>query len=376
MGITRLANVTGLDCIGIPVVMVCRPNARSVSVSQGKGLELESAKASGLMEAIEGYHAEHVLKDLKFASYEELRYRENVVDVDAVSHLPHEIFHGDLLLPWIEGHDLAHDEPLWVPFELVHTNYTVEYPIGPRCFVASSNGLASGNHLLEAISHGICEVVERDATARWGELADRARAATRLDLDTVDDLDCCRVLEKFFRAGIALAVWETTSEIGIPAFMCTISDSEADPRRTLYGGTGMGCHPTREIALLRALTEAAQSRLTMISGSRDDVSQADYARLRAPEAHAQTRALIAGERPCRRFGDIGSWESESFAEDVAWELDRLRSVGIERVIAVNLSREEFQIPVVRIVVPGLRDVAAGAVSEHMRAVSPRAPEAR
>ncbi|TGV60738.1 hypothetical protein EN803_38435, partial [Mesorhizobium sp. M2D.F.Ca.ET.160.01.1.1] len=40
MGITRVANVTGLDRIGIPVVMVCRPNARSLAVSQGKGIDL------------------------------------------------------------------------------------------------------------------------------------------------------------------------------------------------------------------------------------------------------------------------------------------------------------------------------------------------
>jgi YcaO-like protein with predicted kinase domain len=44
MGITRIANVTGLDRIGIPVVMVCRPNSRSVSVSQGKGLTLDAAR--------------------------------------------------------------------------------------------------------------------------------------------------------------------------------------------------------------------------------------------------------------------------------------------------------------------------------------------
>ena len=50
MGITRIANITGLDRIGIPVVMVCRPNSRSVSVSQGKGLTLDAAKASGLMD--------------------------------------------------------------------------------------------------------------------------------------------------------------------------------------------------------------------------------------------------------------------------------------------------------------------------------------
>ncbi len=43
MGITRVANVTGLDTVGIPVVMVCRPNSRSISVSQGKGCDLDAA---------------------------------------------------------------------------------------------------------------------------------------------------------------------------------------------------------------------------------------------------------------------------------------------------------------------------------------------
>lgn len=52
-GITRIANVTGLDTIGIPVVMVCRPNSRSISVSQGKGPDLDAARASGLMESVE-----------------------------------------------------------------------------------------------------------------------------------------------------------------------------------------------------------------------------------------------------------------------------------------------------------------------------------
>ncbi len=60
MGITRIANVTDLDIVGIPVVMVCRPNSRSLSVSQGKGLDLAAAKASGLMESIESYHAERI----------------------------------------------------------------------------------------------------------------------------------------------------------------------------------------------------------------------------------------------------------------------------------------------------------------------------
>ena len=58
MGITRVANVTGLDRVGVPVVTAVRPNARSLAVSQGKGLTLAAAKVSAIMEAAELYHAE------------------------------------------------------------------------------------------------------------------------------------------------------------------------------------------------------------------------------------------------------------------------------------------------------------------------------
>src|SRR5216110_1899697 len=82
MGITRVANVTGLDSVGIPVVMVCRPNSRSVAVSQGKGIDFASARASGLMEAAELYHAETITLPLRLATYEELRYQCNVINID------------------------------------------------------------------------------------------------------------------------------------------------------------------------------------------------------------------------------------------------------------------------------------------------------
>jgi len=50
VGITRLANVTGLDCVGIPVFMAVRPNARSLAVSQGKGVDADAVRASAMME--------------------------------------------------------------------------------------------------------------------------------------------------------------------------------------------------------------------------------------------------------------------------------------------------------------------------------------
>src|SRR4029079_4235681 len=80
-GITRVANLTGLDRSGIPVVMVCRPNARSSAVFHGKGVEIAAAKASGLMEAIETWHAEHVRLPMRFGSFSELRESLDVTEV-------------------------------------------------------------------------------------------------------------------------------------------------------------------------------------------------------------------------------------------------------------------------------------------------------
>src|SRR5262249_48108214 len=161
MGITRVANVTGLDSVGIPVVMVCRPNSRSVAVSQGKGIDLASARASGLMEAAELYHAESISLPLRLGTYEELRYQHKVVDVDELPRNSSSKFHPNLRLLWCEGLDVMSGETVLVPYEMVHANYTTPFPDGHGCLVATSNGLASGNHKIEAISHGICEVVER-----------------------------------------------------------------------------------------------------------------------------------------------------------------------------------------------------------------------
>src|SRR5215216_7418008 len=61
-GITRLADVTSLDWIGLPVYQAIRPNSRNISVSQGKGLTRAQAKVSALMESLESLHAETILQ--------------------------------------------------------------------------------------------------------------------------------------------------------------------------------------------------------------------------------------------------------------------------------------------------------------------------
>lgn len=172
-GVRLIANVTGLDFIGIPVVTVCRPNSRSISVAQGKGVTPVAAKASGLMESIELYHAEKITLPLKLASYEELRYTHVLVDVDQLPRCAGSLFHPFLQLLWIEGIDLLQDEYVWLPYEMVHTNFTPPLPSGSGCFWLTSSGLASGNHPLEALSHALCELVECDSVTLWALRAKR-----------------------------------------------------------------------------------------------------------------------------------------------------------------------------------------------------------
>src|SRR5688572_18387376 len=125
MGITRVANVTGLDRTGIPVVMVCRPNARSIAVSQGKGLTLEAAKVSAIMESIEVWHAERIMRPVKFASFVEMRREHHMADIMRLPRAAGSPFTPHLPLLWVEGEDLLESIPVWLPLELVSTNYTL-----------------------------------------------------------------------------------------------------------------------------------------------------------------------------------------------------------------------------------------------------------
>jgi ribosomal protein S12 methylthiotransferase accessory factor len=80
LGITRVADVTGLDRVGLPVVSVCRPNARSVTVAMGKGLDQASARASGLMEAAEIAHAERIGAPLRLRTPRELGAEARLIE--------------------------------------------------------------------------------------------------------------------------------------------------------------------------------------------------------------------------------------------------------------------------------------------------------
>ncbi|MEJ2763796.1 YcaO-like family protein [Photobacterium sp. MCCC 1A19761] len=347
MGITRVANVTGLDRIGVPVVTVCRPDSSSVSVSQGKGLDLISAKVSGVMEAIETYHGEHIEHPLRLASYAELCKKEHVIDVHHLPRLSFSQFSDTRKLLWIEGHDLIQGHSLFVPYEVVHCNFSLPLPTGSGSFVMSTNGLASGNTYHEAVVHGLCEVIERDALALW-QLERNQDSNHQIKLDTVNDPSCLSVIAKFQQAQMQVQVWDITSDIDIPSFLCKIRPAQ-NANGPAYAAIGSGTHPCKNIALLRALTEAAQTRLTLISGSRDDIDTNSYTR----RANLQASVPDDGQKD---FADIQSWHHGNFEQDISLLLDKLQQVGVSQVAVINLEKNEFQIPVVRVLVPRLEGI--------------------
>lgn len=372
VGITRLANVTGLDSIGIPVVQAIRPNSRSLSVSQGKGVDIPSAKASAMMEAIELWHAERIETPCIYASYPAMLKARQVIDLDGLPVIRGARIWLEEQRCWLRGWDLLQHEEVWVPFEVVSMN-TVGIVQADLTFLATSNGLASGNHLLEAIEHALCEVIERDAHAL--HMACGLDVAFRkVDLDTIDDPSLQRMIDACGDAELDVAVFDMVSDVGVPTFRAGLMEREGERHwRRLGTEWGAGSHLSPVVALSRAITESAQARLTMIAGSRDDNPPSLYAGTRSVWTVDDVDRVLFTAAPARPFSDTGRLpETDTFEGDLDVMLGALRAIGIQRVVVVDLTRDDLGIPVVKVIVPELE--AAPFVTGY--AAGPRARHAR
>jgi YcaO-like protein with predicted kinase domain len=349
-GITRIAELTGLDTIGIPVYAAIRPLGLSLSTQQGKGLTPQAARVSALMEALETWSAERVAgpdgargdrgRTIVRGSF--ARLRDRAVDVRRLAR-PRGRFDPHATLRWVEGRDLATDTPVLVPLDSVTLDTTFTRP--PR-FDISSNGLASGNVLVEAIVHGLYEVIERDAEAAWR----RSGADRRIVLDTIDDPACRALIERIAAAGARVFVWDLASDTGIAVIGCAIMEDPREPAwRTLGFYQGFGAHLLPEVALARAITEAAQTRLTYIAGGRDDFFPFDYARATDPEILDEIWQRMAA--PCDEpveFGELPRIDAHSLGHGLEVLVERVRG----QVAVVDLTHPALGVPVVKVIVPG------------------------
>lgn len=348
-GVSRLASITGLDHIGVPVWTAIRPLGRSLSVSQGKGLTDTLAQVSALMEAIELFHAESFLpegiersirvtaRDPSFAEVEGLPIRTN-------RHLSF-----DAPIRWVETQSIISGKSKWIPRELIDLDSTGVYD---GFFLPSSNGLASGNSYSEALLHGLCEVLERDQVSHWlvVENLSPGLSGRRVNLSTGLPESAQQVISMIRQAGLIVAVWHASVTVDVPCFACAIADMRGN---TLYPqrATGYGCHISKEVALLRAITEAAQSRLTFISGTRDDLFVKIYEndiRIDAPSNLAWSKSIeCSHENIC--YSELPDFAHfVSFTEAVEFIAACMLNDGVTDVFALELTNDSVGIPVVHV----------------------------
>jgi ribosomal protein S12 methylthiotransferase accessory factor YcaO len=382
IGVTRLADITDMDVLRIPNYSAIVPGTEDyIWVYGGKGPTREHAMASALMESIERYSSLPSGGPHKFvrSTYSELSKTHNVLHPDSVVEPVTFVYYNDMLMDWLPGHDLVSGEEIMVPASIALFRYTPSPPaVNPFAYF-HTNGLASGNVMEEAVCHALCEVIERDAmsladlrasaipfhilrtivhslhaagflvsTIPAERFVDDPSIFPDLDISEIDFEPIRKLADKFKSAGISLTIKDITSDIGIPTF--NASSVEWITHDYGYLAEGHGTHLDARIALLRAITEVSQTRAANIQGARDDLRKIKYGQQNTDDRRAwqfmpSTRKI--------KFSRVQTFFNEDILDDINLILLRLKSIGLNQVIIVDLTNPDIGIPVVRAIVPGL-----------------------
>ena len=376
LGVTRVADVTGLDRVGLPVYSAMVPDsADHLSVYNGKGRRAVDAKAGALMEAIERQTALRVRLPFIEASYAELRESgARVLNPVTVNQRLAPGYAETQTYAWSAATELRTGERWWVPSRLA--GYIWRDVPHPSCYsVTDSNGLASGNTRIEAICHALCELAERDAWT-MAELAahhmPRARRSFALgeeEADGADDLErspCVdmgtdEVMARFHEAGLDPVLRDITSSMGVPAFFATVKDESITGYPMAH--SGVGAHPNAEVAARRALLEVAQSRCVDIQAVREDILAPD-AEVEHFELHTRRVSVIrknswyfGRSNAARKLSEVRTYRFGSIEEDLKFLVERFAASGLETILVVDFTPQATTHSVVRVIVPWMESWA-------------------
>ena len=202
--------------------------------------------------------------------------------------------------------------------------------------------------------HALSEVIERDIRSFEG-LSD---TSVLVDLDSIGG-PARDLVGAIREAGLRLFVRVVPNTFGVPYFSAILFDPET--HSPYFINAGFGCHPHRSVALVRAICEAAQSRLSFIHGGRDDLEDG-YVQFRSwphkrKRAH-MTRMVAGAARGQDRavpFAETGDWSGEcsSVARCEQWLVERLYAAGFVSLLRATFCRPNDSLQVVKVIVPGL-----------------------
>jgi len=385
LGVTRLADITGLDRVGIPTYSAIVPRSDDIiSVYTGKGLRPIDARVGALMEAIERQVVLRTRLPIIEGSYQKLKEEHDIIDPRSLNEPLQPDYSERNVYSWVFGTDLITERRVLVPAKFAGYIWS-DVPHRPCIAESTSNGLASGNCREEAICHGLCELIERDSWS-MAELgahslpwARRAVAEGSFCDSVPDDLEMFPYLELegeplldlFHDAGLYPVLHNITSDLGIPTVFAAVPDDYLPGFPMVH--CGLGTHPDARVAARRALAEAAQSRCVDIQGVREDIIPADSV---ATSFNLHTRRIssinwqawfLGRSTKCHTLADLPSLVHADICLDIGHITDRLVSHGLSQIIVVDFTTPDCDFAVVRVIVPGLE-----SWSIHLETVGKRA----
>ena len=348
-GISEVRDITDLDILGVPVFMSVRPQARGEAFTFGKGLRPIDAEVGAYMEAIEFYFAEPGVGGIptRWGSAREVAGHERGDEaiLDFVPLLQREVdLDGPLLLAPVR--DLENDDECVIPAELIY------YPapeVGQSLFGSSTNGLASGNTIVEATIQALLELIERDI---WS--FEFVRGASKLvDPKSLPD-EVRKIVERAERNGLQLKVRTIPNDYGMPFFAAFLFDLNNPSRKSFNGG--WACDLDRDRAVVRAVTEAAQSRVAFIHGGRKVRTAPDDQQQEAKLVR-QHMLGVSDSRQQMQLTDIPDLAVAGTQEQkLDAVIERLRLVLQEPIYRVAFTPPESPLQVIRVVVPLLENL--------------------
>jgi ribosomal protein S12 methylthiotransferase accessory factor YcaO len=160
------------------------------------------------------------------------------------------------------------------------------------------------------------------------------------------------LVSRITNAGLTLRLFDITSDIAVPCYTAVLASKDIPSmKQPLYhqATIGHGCHPNPVRAAIRAVTEVAQSRLTYISGARDDIFPETFARPLA----AETRAYFTAAATSSAI--VGSCTPDGPEALLTHVLGILRDAQIKSAVALPLLRGDFPFSVVKVFLPQLEN---------------------
>jgi len=356
-GITRVGDVTDLDVLGVPVWFAVRPNSRGLSVSQGKGLTSRQAKLSAVMEAIEGAVAEDTQRHV-CAHGSLLAMQQQVMHLVPLDNLSR-VNPGEIdprrERAWVEGYSVRTASPVLAPYELVGMDFRADFPWDRHAFQMSSQGLAAGFDHDRATLHALLELIEHDACFAVGAFETRQLDMRSISFSNGISEPFDRLWSQVTEAGFVPRFFNLSSSNGVPVILAALPreiTAKSGPGLRIAAGTA--CRLDIYEAATAALLETVQSRLTDISGARDDLSASRYDLDHT--AGSWKDAPTAAVTGPSSVAQINAGRDEPLWRQVA---EHLFTAGIDDIYVFSLDSGVPGISVVRVLAAGLAAAGPG-----------------